>query len=58
LQKTGLKRMFLHAARLALPHPLSAELLEFEAPLPADLRAFVARLDVKEKREWDDGKKV
>ena len=58
LQKAGLKRMFLHAARLALAHPLAGEPLEFAAPLPAELSAFVARLDANEKREWSDGKKV
>ncbi len=58
LQKAGLKRMFLHAVRLSLPHPLSGAPLAFEAPLPEELQAFVARLDVHEKREWSDGKKV
>ncbi len=55
LQKVGLKRMFLHAAKLALPHPLSAAPLEFAVPLPVELREFVARLDANEKREWGDG---
>jgi 23S rRNA pseudouridine955/2504/2580 synthase len=55
LQKAGLKRMFLHAAKLALPHPLSNAPLEFAAPLPADLAAFVKRLDANETREWSDG---
>lgn len=50
LQKAGLKRMFLHAARLALPHPLSGARLEFESPLPGELQAFVERLDANEKR--------
>lgn len=58
LQKAGLKRMFLHAARLSLPHPLSGASLAFEAPLPEELQTFVARLDAHEKREWSDGKKV
>lgn len=58
LQKAGLKRMFLHAARLALPHPLSAGPLAFDAPLPVELGAFAAWLDANEKREWHDGKKV
>ncbi|MGE5466841.1 MAG: RluA family pseudouridine synthase [Ignavibacteria bacterium] len=55
LQKAGLKRMFLHAAKLALPHPLSDAPLEFSAPLPRELAEFVARLDANEKREWSDG---
>lgn len=58
LQKRGLKRMFLHAAHLALPHPLSGAPLEFAAPLPDDLVEFVARLDADEKREWSHGTKI
>ena len=45
LAKQGLKRMFLHAWHLSLPHPVTGRGLELEAPLPADLAAFVARLD-------------
>ncbi len=41
LTKQGLKRMFLHAARLELFHPLTGKRLEFAAPLPKDLQAFV-----------------
>jgi 23S rRNA pseudouridine1911/1915/1917 synthase len=33
----GLKRQFLHAARLAFPHPLTGEPVEVLSPLPADL---------------------
>jgi 23S rRNA pseudouridine955/2504/2580 synthase len=55
LQKAGLKRMFLHAAKLAMPHPLSNAPLEFSAPLPPELASFVTRLDANEKREWGDG---
>jgi 23S rRNA pseudouridine955/2504/2580 synthase len=45
LARQGLKRMFLHAHRLALAHPLTAAPLVLESPLPPDLAAFVARLD-------------
>ena len=45
LAKQGLKRMFLHAHRIAFAHPLTGEALVFEAPLPADLAAFVRGLD-------------
>jgi len=55
LQKAGLKRMFLHAAKLALPHPLSNAPLEFSASLPLELSAFIARIDANERREWGDG---
>lgn len=30
----GFKRMFLHAARLEIPHPVTGEAMVFEAPLP------------------------
>jgi 23S rRNA pseudouridine955/2504/2580 synthase len=43
LAKRGVKRLFLHAARLAFRHPVSAEKVELESPLPADLRAFVEK---------------
>ncbi len=39
-----LRRMFLHAARLALAHPRSGEPLTLEAPMPADCAAFVDAL--------------
>ncbi len=35
----GLKRQFLHAARLAFTHPITAEALDLSSPLPADLAA-------------------
>ncbi len=45
LQKRGLKRMFLHAFRIAFPHPLTGAPLVVEAPLPAELEKFVAALE-------------
>jgi len=45
LAKQGLKRMFLHAHGMAFAHPLTGEALQFEAPLPKDLAAFVRALD-------------
>ncbi len=41
----GLKRMFLHAARLAFPHPLTGERVEIDAPLPDDLQFFLDHLN-------------
>ena len=35
----GLERQFLHAARLAFPHPFTGEPVEAGSPLPADLQA-------------------
>lgn len=52
LQKTGLGRMFLHAAKLALPHPLTSVPLALESPLPEELRSFVEKLDRNETRTY------
>jgi 23S rRNA pseudouridine1911/1915/1917 synthase len=35
----GLERQFLHAARLAFPHPITDEPVDVESPLPEDLAA-------------------
>jgi 23S rRNA pseudouridine1911/1915/1917 synthase len=35
----GLRRQFLHAARLAFAHPIGGERVEVRSPLPDDLRA-------------------
>ena len=35
----GLKRQFLHAARLAFPHPVTGEPIDVSSPLPEDLAA-------------------
>jgi 23S rRNA pseudouridine1911/1915/1917 synthase len=39
-----LKRQFLHADRLAFRHPVDGRPLEFESPLPEDLRQALERL--------------
>ncbi|HEX9435342.1 MAG TPA: RluA family pseudouridine synthase [Burkholderiales bacterium] len=44
LAKQGVKRLFLHAGRLAFAHPLSRERVRLQAPLPADMAAFAERL--------------
>jgi 23S rRNA pseudouridine955/2504/2580 synthase len=43
LEKRGVRRLFLHASRLAFPHPLTGELLSLEAPLPPDMESFAER---------------
>lgn len=45
LKKRGLRRMFLHAARLEIKHPLTGAALVMEAPLPPDLQLFLNLLD-------------
>ncbi len=52
LAAAGLKRMALHAWRMGFLHPLSAEPLEFIAPLPANLRTYIAQLDAQAPREF------
>jgi hypothetical protein len=37
--------MFLHAAVLDFPHPLTGERVRVESPLPADLERYVGSLD-------------
>ncbi len=41
LEKHGLDRAFLHAARLELRHPINGQRLVLEAPLPGDLLAVI-----------------
>lgn len=50
LARQGLKRMFLHAFKVVIAHPQSGAVLAVEAPLPADLLAFLAELDTREAR--------
>ena len=53
-----LERTALHAAQLAFLHPATEALVEFEAPLPKDLRAVLQQLEKwdsltpKNKPEW------
>ncbi len=43
-QSFAVPRIFLHASRLALVHPVSDEIVSFESPLPDDLTDVLARL--------------
>jgi 23S rRNA pseudouridine1911/1915/1917 synthase len=40
----GLRRQFLHATRLAFPHPFTDERVDVESPLPDDLAGYLERL--------------
>ena len=44
LAREGLKRMFLHARRLAFRHPASGERAVVESPLPGELESFLSLL--------------
>ena len=41
LEKEGVRRLFLHASRLAFLHPVTREKLELFSPLPAEMKQFV-----------------
>lgn len=45
-QRWGLRRMFLHAWRLELPHPASGAPLQLEAQLPEELAAVLSRMNL------------
>ena len=50
----GFRRQALHAFRLRFAHPASGQPLQFEAPLPADMRALVAALEADCLEHADD----
>jgi 23S rRNA pseudouridine955/2504/2580 synthase len=45
-QRWGLDRMFLHAWRIELPHPVTGARLRLEAALPLELRAVLSRMNL------------
>jgi 23S rRNA pseudouridine955/2504/2580 synthase len=47
----GLRRMFLHSARLALAHPLTKKRLVFESPLPQELADSLPRAGIRWKTQ-------
>lgn len=51
LEKEGLKRMFLHAAKLSFHHPLTDQLIELAAPLPAELERYLVHVEQTQERE-------
>jgi 23S rRNA pseudouridine955/2504/2580 synthase len=40
LEKEGVRRLFLHASRLAFVHPVTREKLELRSPLPDEMKQF------------------
>jgi len=54
LPREGLKRMFLHAWKMRLPHPTGGAELALEAPLPAVLRGFLQHISAKEKQDYGE----
>jgi 23S rRNA pseudouridine955/2504/2580 synthase len=55
LAKEGLPRMFLHAAILRFHHPVSHQMLELRAPLPADLNNFLAQVERTQQQDASTG---
>ena len=55
LPRAGLKRMFLHAARVQFRHPQTDKTTVVEAPLPVDLRGFLDSLDARAQHPESDG---
>lgn len=54
LAREGLKRMFLHAWKMTLPHPLGGQELALQAPLPDALAVFVKTISGKEAQDYGD----
>jgi len=52
LKRDGLKRMALHAWRMAFRHPLTAAPLECVAPLPDGIGSYIAAVDGQNTREF------
>ena len=52
IKRDGLKRMALHAWRMAFRHPLTAAPLECVAPLPDGIGSYIAALDRQAAREF------
>jgi 23S rRNA-/tRNA-specific pseudouridylate synthase len=47
-EEPTLPRTFLHAAKLTFDHPITGAPLEFEAPLPSELAAFLSHVEARE----------
>src|SRR5574343_86534 len=52
LRRDGLKRMALHAWRMAFRHPLTATPVECVAPLPESIGHYIDHLDAHQAREF------
>jgi 23S rRNA pseudouridine955/2504/2580 synthase len=44
LAKQGVKRLFLHAAKLSFLHPVTRERVKLQSPLPVEMKSFLDRL--------------
>jgi hypothetical protein len=48
-RRLGLKRMFLHSARLSLAHPVTKRRLVFDSPLPEELQEALPKAGIQWK---------
>ena len=47
--RLGLTRQFLHAERLAFPHPTTGEPLDLRSPLPEDLKVALRHAERRQR---------
>ncbi|TKG95070.1 hypothetical protein EYV94_10170 [Puteibacter caeruleilacunae] len=47
-QKTGIRRLFLHACELEINHPTTGERMSFKAPLPTEFNQIIDNLSASE----------
>ena len=52
LHRDGLKRMFLHAWTMKLPHPATGTTMELKADLPEELQSFIDRFVSQETQDY------
>jgi 23S rRNA pseudouridine955/2504/2580 synthase len=55
-QRWGLRRMFLHAWKLELPHPMTEARLALEAPPPPELLEVLGRMNLRAPHERAGGR--
>lgn len=54
-RELGIKRMFLHAWRLAFDHPLTGQRLVLEAPMPGSFDGFIQDISKKSTKNREGG---
>jgi 23S rRNA pseudouridine955/2504/2580 synthase len=54
LPREGLKRMFLHAAKMTMPHPQDGREMLLEAALPSALAQFLRNVSEKERQDYGE----
>ena len=54
LPREGLERMFLHAAKMTMPHPQDGREMLLEAALPSALAQFLRNVSEKERQDYGE----